>query len=55
MYILDICIDDITNELIKNHKVSNKKIVKKCTNSLKYFNMLCILYLIFPLMSRYHI
>lgn len=29
MYITDICIDDIMNELVKNHKVSNKKTVKK--------------------------
>lgn len=29
MYIMDICIDDVMNELVKNHKVSNKKIVKK--------------------------
>lgn len=29
MYIMDICIDDVMNELVKNHKVSNKKTVKK--------------------------
>lgn len=29
MYIMDICIDDVINELSKNHKVTNKGIVKK--------------------------
>ena len=29
MYNMDICIDDVMNELVKNHKVSNKKTVKK--------------------------
>ena len=29
MYIMDICIDDVMKELVRNHKISNKKIVKK--------------------------
>lgn len=29
MYLMNICIDDVMNELVKNHKVSNKKTVKK--------------------------
>ena len=29
MYRMDICIDDVMNEFAKNHKVANKKIVKK--------------------------
>ncbi len=29
MYNMDICIDDVMRELIKNHKVTNKKIVRK--------------------------
>lgn len=29
MYTMDICIDDIMRELVRNHKVANKKIVQK--------------------------